>query len=193
VNGVLTSGPVWYLMRGSGVASLLLLTLVSALGVATAGRWRAGRAPRFVTLGLHRSISLLAVAFLTLHVLMALIDPDASVRILAVVVPEPSGRYGLWLGLGALALDLIAALVVTSLLRHRLSMRIWRGLHWTAYLAWPVALVHGAGMGTDAGAAWMLAVDAVCIAVFAAAVALRLLAAPRGPAKHLAPPVGAAP
>ena len=149
MNHVLTSGPVWYLMRASGVVSLLLLTAVSALGVATASRLRPGRAPRFVTLGLHRNIALMAVVFLTVHVLTAIIDPQASVRAVAAVVPMPSDRYALWLGLGALALDLVIALVVTSLLRQRLAPRVWRTLHFLAYLAWPVALLHGAGMGTD--------------------------------------------
>jgi sulfoxide reductase heme-binding subunit YedZ len=187
VNGLLASGPVWYLMRGSGVVSLLLLTAVSALGIATVSRWRPGRVPRFVTLGLHRNISLLAVAFLTVHVLTAIVDPDASVRAIAVLVPLPSGRYGLWLGLAALALDLVVALVVTSLLRHRLSLRFWRAVHWLAYLAWPVALLHGAGMGTDAGSAWMLTVDATCIAIFLGAIVLRMINAPTPTAKHLEP------
>jgi sulfoxide reductase heme-binding subunit YedZ len=187
VSSVLTSGPVWYLMRGSGVVSLLLLTAVSALGIATVSRWRPGRIPRFVTLGLHRNISLLAVAFLSVHVLTAVIDPQASVSAVAVIAPLPSHRYALWLGLAALALDLVVALVVTSLLRHRLPLRFWRAVHWLAYLAWPVALLHGAGMGTDAGSSWMLAVDAACIAIFAGAVVLRMINAPRAAAKHLEP------
>ena len=87
MNGVLTAGPVWYLMRGSGVVSLLLLTAVSALGMATVSRWRPGRVPRFVTLGLHRNLSLLAVVFLAIHVLTAVIDPQASVRAVSVFVP----------------------------------------------------------------------------------------------------------
>lgn len=188
MNHVLTSGPVWYLMRASGVVSLLLLTAVSALGIATTSRLRPGRLPRFVTLGLHRNVSLLAVVFLSLHVVTAIIDPDATVQAVSAILPLPSDRYGLWLGLGALALDLIIALVVTSLLRQRLAPRIWRTLHYLAYLAWPVALVHGAGMGTDSGAHWMLAVDAGCVAVFGAAVALRLLTAPPPASKHLSPP-----
>ena len=57
-----------------------------------------------------------------------------------------------------------------------------------AYLAWPVALLHGAGMGTDASAPWMLAVDAACVALFVAAVALRFVMAPSGEAKHVSPP-----
>jgi sulfoxide reductase heme-binding subunit YedZ len=188
VNGALTSGPIWYLMRGSGAVSLLLLTAVSALGIATVSRWRPGRVPRFVTLGLHRNLSLLAVVFLSVHVLTAILDPDASVRAVAVIMPLPSARYGLWLGLGALALDIVLALVVTSLLRQRLAPRLWRAVHYLAYLAWPVALVHGAGIGSDAGSVWMLAVDAACIAVFGAAVVLRLLKAPSPASKHLSPP-----
>jgi methionine sulfoxide reductase heme-binding subunit len=178
---------VWYLMRASGAVALLLLTLVSALGVATVARLRPGRVPRFVTLALHRNISLLAVAFLSVHVLTAVIDPDAAVRLVAVVAPTLSGKYGIWLALAALALDLVVALVVTSLLRGRLPQRAWRGLHYAAYLAWPVALLHGVGMGTDSGAVWMLAIDALCIALFAGAVAVRLWKAPPGAAKHLAP------
>jgi len=180
--------PVWYLMRASGVVSLLLLTVVSALGVATVTRWRPGRVPRFVTLGLHRNVSLLAVAFLSVHVLTAVIDPDASVGAVAVVLPAPSAQYGLWLGLAALAFDLVIALVVTSILRHRIAPRVWRALHYAAYAAWPVALLHGAGMGTDAASPWMLAVDGACIAAFGGAVALRLLKAPPASSKHLAPP-----
>lgn len=187
MNSLLTSGPVWYLMRGSGIVSLLLLTAVSALGMATVSRWRPGRVPRFVTLGLHRNLSLLAVAFLVVHVLTAVIDPQALVSVAAVIVPLPSDRYGLWLGLAALALDLVVALVLTSVLRHRLSLRLWRAVHWLAYLAWPVALLHGAGMGTDAGSTWMLAVDGTCVAVFATAIALRLINAPPAATKHLEP------
>jgi DMSO/TMAO reductase YedYZ heme-binding membrane subunit len=187
MNGVLTSGPVWYLMRGSGVASLLLLTAVSALGIATVSRWRPGRIPRFVTLGLHRNLSLLAVAFLAVHILTAVIDPQATVSLVSVVVPLPSDRYAIWLGLAALSFDLVVALVVTSLARARIPLRAWRTVHWLAYAAWPVALLHGAGMGTDAGSGWMLAVDAVCIAIFAGALGLRMLNAPRAAEKHQEP------
>jgi sulfoxide reductase heme-binding subunit YedZ len=188
MNHVLTSGPVWYLMRATGVVSLLLLTAVSALGIATVSRLRPGRVPRFVTLGLHRNVSLLAVVFLAVHVLTAIVDPEATVRAIAAVVPLPSQRYALWLGLGAVAFDLVIALVVTSLLRQHIPPRIWRAVHFLAYLAWPVALLHGAGIGTDAGAPWMLAVDATCVGAFAAAVALRLLAAPSPATKHRSPP-----
>src|SRR5207342_1516588 len=59
---------VWFLMRGSGVVALLLLTGVMALGVATTGGVRLGSLPRFGTLALHRSLSLLSVIFVGVHV-----------------------------------------------------------------------------------------------------------------------------
>jgi sulfoxide reductase heme-binding subunit YedZ len=187
MNGVLTSGAVWDLMRASGVVSQLLLTAVSALGMATVSRWRPGRVQRFVTLGLHRNIALLAVVFLAVHVGTSVIDPQATVSVVSAILPLPSDRYAIWLGLAALALDLVIALVVTSLLRHRLPLRLWRAVHWLAYLAWPVALAHGAGMGTDAGAGWMLVVDGICIALFGGAIVLRVVNAPRAATKHLEP------
>ena len=39
----------WYLMRGSGVVSLLLLTIVFGLGIATSKRFRPRNLPLYVT------------------------------------------------------------------------------------------------------------------------------------------------
>lgn len=164
---------VWYLMRGSGVVSLLLLTAVVALGIATADRRRIGSLPRFVTMSLHRSVSLLAVVFLAIHVSTAVIDPFASIRLLDVFVPFLAGRSPLAAGLGAIALDLLVALVVTSLLRARIGLRVWRFVHGLAYALWPVAFLHGIAIGTDKAALWMLGVDLVCAAVIAGSLALR--------------------
>ena len=74
-------------MRATGIVSLLLLTLVVALGIATSLRARLPGLPRGATVGLHRSASLLAVVFLAVHVLTAVIDPDAAVGLVSLVVP----------------------------------------------------------------------------------------------------------
>src|SRR5436305_9647246 len=112
-------------MRGSGLVALILFTAVVVLGIATTMRFPPGRMPRFVTLGLHRSVSLLAVVFLGVHIATALLDSYAKVGLGQIVVPVPTSTYNLFLGLGALSLDLLAAVLVTSLLRHRLCRRVW--------------------------------------------------------------------
>ena len=175
---------VWYLMRASGVTTTLLLTAVFALGVATTKRWHPSRLPRFVTVALHRNVSLLAVVFLALHIGTAVADPYAHVGLLAAVVPFTAGRRALWVGLGAASLDLVAALVVTSLLRRHVGLRTWRIVHWAAYLVWPLALTHGLGIGSDAGALWLQTVNAVCIAFVAFVVLWRLRGAGAG-TKHV--------
>ena len=166
----------WYLMRATGIVSLLLLTIVVALGVATSTRMRPRGTPLYVTTAVHRNASLLAVVFLGIHVVSAVIDPEASVQLTAVLVPFTSHWAPFWVGLGALALDLVAALVVTSLVRHRLPYGLWRRIHWAAYAAWPLALVHGLGAGSDRATEWMRVVDALCVAAVGAALAWRVLA-----------------
>ena len=71
-------------------------------------------------------------------------------------IPFASRYRPVWLGLGAVAFDLLLALVLTSLLRARIGHRLWRRVHWLAYACWPVALVHALGTGSDARAGFML-------------------------------------
>jgi sulfoxide reductase heme-binding subunit YedZ len=164
----------WYLARGTGVVTLLLLTVVVALGVAN----RAGRPafglPRFAVALVHRNAALLAVVLLVIHVSTLLLDPYAKLSPLDVLVPFDAAYRPLWVGLGTLGLDLIVALVVTSLVRHRLGLRAWRAVHWLAYASWPVALLHSLGSGTDAGTWWFRGLAVLSGAGVAAAVSWRL-------------------
>ena len=166
--------PLWYLTRATGLVTLVLLTLSVVLGVLQVLRWAPADTPRFVVVTLHRSVSLLVLAFLAAHVATAVLDPFAPVRLLDAVVPFAGAYRPLWLGLGACALDVLIALTVTSLLRRRLGLRAWRVVHWSAYACWPIALVHGWGTGSDTRAPWMLAITLGCAATVLSAIALRL-------------------
>ena len=175
-----TSLANWYLMRATGIVALVLLTVVMILGIGTVQRWRPPNAPAFVTAGVHRSLSLLSVVFVAVHVVTAVIDPYA------VVVPFAGSGSPLWVGLGALSFDLVAALIVSSLLRRRLGARTWRAVHWAAYLCWPTAALHSVGLGTDAGSVWLQSIVALCVAGLAVAIVTRVTS--RRPGKRLAPP-----
>jgi hypothetical protein len=168
--------PLWYLSRGAGAIALVLLSMTVVLGISGTLRWRPGmRTPRFVVDGLHRNVSLLVVVLLLAHILTALLDPFAHLRVIDAFVPLASHYRPLWLGFGALAFDLLIALTVTSLLRARLGLRIWRAVHWAAYACWPVAVLHGLGTGTDARAVWLQVLTAVCVGAVVIAMAARLL------------------
>lgn len=166
--------PLWYLSRGTGIVTLVLLTASVVLGITQVRRWTPVGSPRFVVVSLHRAVSLLVVALLTVHVLTAVLDSFAPIRLVDAVLPFVGGYRPIWLGLGAVAFDLIIALTVTSLLRHRLGLRAWRAVHWLAYACWPVALVHGLGTGSDTRTTWMLVVALACTAAVLGSIAWRL-------------------
>jgi methionine sulfoxide reductase heme-binding subunit len=165
---------LWYLARGSGVVTLVLLTVVMVLGVASRSGRPAFGLPRFAVSLVHRNASLLALVFLALHITTLLADPYAQLTLINLVVPFGSTYRPVWVGLGALTLDLLVALVVTSLLRQRLGQRAWRAVHWLAYAAWPVAWLHGIGSGTDRASGWYLSVAVACAVAVGIAVAWRL-------------------
>jgi len=179
MNGITGSTALWYASRATGVVSLLLLTAVVLLGVLVNRQGRLPGLPRFVVTGLHRSISLLSVAFIAVHVITAIADPYVSIRLTAAVIPFTSAYKPFWLGLGAVSLDLIAALIVTSLARAHISRKLWRGVHWLAYAAWPVALAHGVGSSTDLQRGLLLWLAVGCTLAVAGAVTWRLAGAAR--------------
>ena len=164
----------WFITRGSGLVTLILLTLTLALGVSNVQRLQSAAVPRFVINAVHRNASLLALVFLAIHIVTVVLDGYVHIRLIDAVVPFGAGYRPFWVGLGAVAFDLMLAVIVTSLLRRHIGHRAWRATHWLAYACWPVALIHGLGSGTDAATTWMRVVTGVCAAIVAAAVLIRL-------------------
>ncbi len=172
----------WYLARGTGVVALLLLTAAVVLGILDVRRFTARRWPRFVVDRLHRDVSLLVLAVLAVHILTSVLDSFAPITLLDAFVPLTSAYRPLWLGLGALAFDVLLAVAVTSMVRRRLGYRAWRAVHWLAYASWPIAVLHGLGTGSDVRQVWMLAITVACLTAVAIAVLARVLDADPEPA-----------
>ena len=171
---------LWYLTRGTGTVALLLLTVSILLGVTTSTRWRSARWPRFLVNGLHRNVTLLALAFVVVHVVTTIADGYAPVGFVDAILPFHSAYRPVWLGLGAVAFDLLLALIVTSLLRARIGFKTWRAVHWLAYASWPVALVHALGTGSDARTLWLQVLGVLCAGSVVAAVLWRVATARGG-------------
>jgi len=174
---IAAAGPsaYWYLTRASGAVALLLLTGAVVLGIVDVHRWSSPRWPRFVLDALHRNVSLLAMLFLVLHILTAVLDSFASIPLIDAVVPFVGSYRPFWLGLGAVSFDLLLAVMATSLLRQRIGYAGWRAVHWLTYASWPIAVLHGLGTGSDVQQAWMLILTLVCVAAVLGAVTVRVL------------------
>lgn len=171
----MTSGSAfWYASRGTGVICLVLLSVVAIVGILVNRQGRLPGLPRFAVTALHRNLSMLAVAFLGAHIVTAVADGYAHIPWLSVIVPFTSGHERFWLGLGTVALDLVAAVIVTSLLRDRLAPTTWRAVHWLAYAAYPVTVAHSIGIGKDLHSGWLFALTMSTGLAVVAAIGYRL-------------------
>jgi predicted ferric reductase len=171
----MTGSAFWFASRATGVVSLVLFSLVAILGILVNRQGRLPGLPRFAVTGLHRNLSLLTVAFLGTHIVTAIVDGYAHIPWLSTVVPFSSGYERFWIGLGTVAIDLFAALIITSLLRDRLRPAVWRAVHWLAYLCYPIILVHSFGTSKDLRSGWLLALTLATVFAVVTAIGYRVL------------------
>jgi sulfoxide reductase heme-binding subunit YedZ len=184
----------WVLLRVAGIVALAALTISVASGLAGP----AVRAPawRGVLVSVHRASALLGLSLTLGHVVLAVVDPWVEVSAAAAVVPGASTWEPMWVGVGAVAVDLLVVVAVTSALRSR-GPRAWWTAHVLTYPAWLLATGHALAIGTDAWRTPYLGAGAVGALLVAAAAVARARAARRGypagvpPQKPTAVPTGA--
>lgn len=169
----------WYVARSSGLVAWVLLAASTLWGLALTTRAFSGRAaPRWL-LDLHRFLGGLSVVFVAVHLTGIVADTFVHFGPADVLVPLASAWHPLWVAWGIVALYLLVAVEVTSLLRPRLPYRLWKGVHALSFLLFVTATVHGLVAGTDTDDPWALwPMIAVTMAVAFLAVA-RAAAGPR--------------
>jgi methionine sulfoxide reductase heme-binding subunit len=166
----------------TGVIAMVLLTMSVLFGVVLSRRPRPHRLhglPRWLVMIAHRDLSLVAAAFLAIHIVTAVTARYGGVSVASAVVPFAARNDRLLIGLGAVGTDLLAALILTSALRRRLGRRSWRAVHWTAYACWPVALVHSIALSPDRAAGHLRELGFGCVLAVLIAAAWRVAGALR--------------
>ena len=165
---------LWYLTRATGLVALVLLTISVVMGIIATVGWKSERWPRFLSQRMHRDVSLFCIGFVGLHVLSTVSDGYVDIGLSSAFLPFQTAYRPVWISFGALAFDLLLAVMITSALRRRIGYSSWRIVHWLAYLCWPIALIHSFGSGSDSSLPFVIALDATCGAAVAAAAACRL-------------------
>jgi predicted ferric reductase len=164
---------MWLVSRASGLVLLVVFSAVIVLGIAVKRDSLPKSLRRFVAVEVHRTLSLFGLALLAVHVLTAVLDPYVSIGWWATIVPFLSHYRTAALGFGTLAVDFMAAVIATSLLRRWVGYRVWRATHWLAYLSWPVAVVHVVSAGNDMGIWWVATLVWGSVFAVGSAIALR--------------------
>jgi sulfoxide reductase heme-binding subunit YedZ len=173
-----TSPFFWYTSRATGFVALILFTLVVSLGTFVANRIGGTIVGRFELNELHRSVSIVAVIFLAIHIVSTVVDSYVPTGWISVLVPMTSAYKRLPVAIGTVAFDLILAVWISSLLKVRISNSSWRFIHWFSWLAFVSAIVHTLLIGTDSRSGVGLILVIVCAGVVLLAAIWRYFGRP---------------
>jgi predicted ferric reductase len=139
----------WYLARSGGVAAWAMLAFSVLWGLVLSTKIL-GRRPRpNWVLDLHRFVGGAAVVFTGIHVASLVLDSYVEFGVREILVPFTSSYRPAAVAWGIVALYLLAAVEITSLLRSQLSPRAWRSVHYLSFPLFVVATAHGLTAGTD--------------------------------------------
>ena len=176
----------WYTARAGGIVSWALVSLAVISGLQLSIRLVRRPAPAWV-LDVHRFVAGLAVAFLAVHLIGLVADTYVGFGLADIFVPFATGYHTVAVSLGVIAMYLLAAVEITSLLMRRIPRRVWHGIHLTSYVLFPLATVHGIIVGTDRHNMLFLASCLIAAAVVLFMSLVRILA----PRRARAAPAGA--
>lgn len=139
----------WYVARAGGLIAYLLLWLATLWGVLMSSKMVKGKIDAALVYGMHEFLPMLALVFAGLHAAVLMGDAYIGFSLVDLLVPFAASYRPQWTGLGSLALYLSIALIASFYLKNLVSRKLWRAFHYTTYLAFSLAMVHGIMAGTD--------------------------------------------
>jgi DMSO/TMAO reductase YedYZ heme-binding membrane subunit len=140
----------WYVARATGIVAWAVSAASVLWGMALSTRALGARPRAPWLLDLHRFLGGLTVLFVGGHLGALVADSYVDFGVRDLLIPFASSWKPLPVAFGVVALYLLLAVEVTSLLRNRLPKRIWRGVHLSSYGAYLAASVHFLAAGSDA-------------------------------------------
>jgi hypothetical protein len=170
-----------FLLFYSGVFALVGLTAAVGAGLLATDRIVLKPEARILSQTLHRTTSLIGISALANHIMLEILASRAGIA--DGIIPFMAARSTFFMGLGTISSDLFVLVILTGVLRRRFTggsrPALWRGLHLTAYVAWPMAILHGllAGRSAKPYVDWSYG---ACMAAAALALIARYVMAHRG-------------
>ena len=140
---------LWYITRAAGLTAYVLLWLSVVWGLAVSSKIFDGLLHRMFTYDYHQFISLLAIGFIILHIVVLMADRYLPYTLAQVLVPFMSPYRPLWVGIGVIGFYLTLLVTITFYLRSRIGSKAFRAIHVSSLLAYLGATVHGFFSGTD--------------------------------------------
>lgn len=147
--GLTTVQSFWYMTRAAGLVAYLLLWLSTAYGIAVSSKILDPWMNRFFTFDFHQFLSLLAIGFIILHIVVLMFDHYLPYSLAQILVPFISPYRPVWVGVGIIAFYLTILVSITFYMKSRVSPQMFRKIHYFSYLAFFSSALHGFTAGTD--------------------------------------------
>lgn len=174
----------WYFARATGILSFVLLTIVVAHGLMISSRAFIRRYSPAVALEVHRFLSWVALATVILHFSSFFFDNFLRISVMEMLIPFLIDRdfrtaigfdIGKTVGIGIIAFYLIVILIFTSEFRSKMSAKLWRTIHYSSFVAYPLFLLHGILSGTDSMEWWVQMMYVISGVLVLALIVIRIV------------------
>ncbi|MFJ6934688.1 2Fe-2S iron-sulfur cluster-binding protein [Streptomyces sp. NPDC101132] len=178
----------WYVARATGLTAWWLVSAAVLWGLLLSTRVMGGRPAPAWLLDLHRWLAGLSVSFTAVHLAALVLEPRYAFGWAELLVPFAREANPLAQACGVVAVYLLVAVHLTSLLKSRLPDRMWRYLHRAAFGVFALATVHTFTAGSDAGAPLVRVSGALLGMAFVFLLVYRLAAGRRAARPEGRPP-----
>ncbi|SFG28905.1 hypothetical protein [Sporolactobacillus nakayamae] len=144
------STPTWLTVRVLGITAYVLLFFGICLGI-TAGMpiWKGRKPARDLLLSIHFFFNTTGVFVAMLHPLLLVIDPYVPFSWMQLLIPFTAPREPFLYGLGTLTLYGLLFVLLTTDLKKKMPVKLWKSFHLISYILFLLALTHGIMGGTD--------------------------------------------
>lgn len=171
----------WYVARAGGLAAWVSLSATVVVGLLAATRLPGRRASPAALQRVHRYLGELTMMFVGVHIVGLVSDTYVHFGVVDLFVPFASSWHPVAVAFGVVAFWTLVAVWLTSLVRGRLSPRMWHAVHMSSYVTYVATTVHLISAGTDA---WSPVIEVLNLAVATAVALLATFAL----ARHLSRP-----
>jgi len=178
----------WHAARAAGLVAWALTAAAVIWGLLLSTRIAGRRPPPAWLADLHRYLGGLAVTFTAIHIGALLADTWVQFDVADILVPFASQWRPAAVAWGVIAMYLLAAIEVTSLLRRRVPTRWWRAIHLSSFALFAAGTLHLLSAGTDAANPWVVAAVGMAVTASVYLTTVRLLTPPRRTKRTAHPP-----
>jgi predicted ferric reductase len=163
----------WHLVRSAGITAYLLLTAATGWGLLVSTGAIRDWSPGSLSTMLHNTLSYLALSLGGIHAVLLLWDKYYTYTLGDILIPFTGPYRPEVVGLGTLALWLLAVITFSFLFKRRIGYKNWKRLHYTSYAAYILVTLHGLFAGTDSDRLGFRLLIGLCVLAVTVLFAIR--------------------